>query len=275
MEFKEIRKIDVSKHTEKKGQFTYLSWVYAVDKLQELDSEASWSYAPNAVFMDDTMMVFCTVKAFGRERTSQLPVTDFKNKPISKPNAFDINTAMQRCLVKAIALHGLGLYIYAGEDIPPESEPEPKITYTQDQLDERQQFTIEISECETAEELSSRCPYERLEELPEGLRPEVNDMIDVRYQQIKNGVQSLPQKWGFNGVGDAGKWLTKMKPVVEGFKNPEQLMDWQKNNQAKINGLDILKAEKYKKDGKAPKERLTDALADKLTQISQAPLAAE
>ena len=43
---------------------------------------------------------------------------DYKNKAISSPNAMDVNTAMQRCLAKAIALHGLGLYIYAGEDLP-------------------------------------------------------------------------------------------------------------------------------------------------------------
>src|SRR5580765_2686966 len=52
-------------------------------------------------------------------RLSQIhPVLDARNKPIEMPSAFDINTSIQRCLVKAIALHGLGLYIYAGEDLP-------------------------------------------------------------------------------------------------------------------------------------------------------------
>jgi hypothetical protein len=51
------------------------------------------------------------------------PVLDGKNKPIFEPTAFDINTSIQRCLVKAIALHGLGLYIYAGEDLPDGEEP--------------------------------------------------------------------------------------------------------------------------------------------------------
>ena len=65
-------------------------------------------------------MVFCTVKAFGKEMTSQLPVMDYRNKAIANPDAMSVNTAMQRCLAKAIALHGLGLYIYTGEDIPQE-----------------------------------------------------------------------------------------------------------------------------------------------------------
>jgi hypothetical protein len=64
------------------------------------------------------MMVFCTVHAFGKSRTAQLPVMDFKNRAISNPDAFSVNTAMQRCLAKAISLHGLGMYIYAGEDLP-------------------------------------------------------------------------------------------------------------------------------------------------------------
>jgi hypothetical protein len=75
----------------------------------------------------DTLMVFCSVTAFGKTMTSQLPVLNHQNKAISNPNAMDVNTAMQRCLAKAIALHGLGLYIYAGEDLPEGAEPESTI----------------------------------------------------------------------------------------------------------------------------------------------------
>jgi hypothetical protein len=70
------------------------------------------------------MMVFCAVTAFGKTMTAQLPVMDHKNKAIPNPDAFEVNKAMQRCLAKAIALHGIGLYIYAGEDLP-EAPPEP------------------------------------------------------------------------------------------------------------------------------------------------------
>jgi len=63
-------------------------------------------------------MVFCSVMAFGKTMTAQLPVLDFSNKAMKNPDAMAVNTAMQRCLAKAIALHGLGLYIYQGEDLP-------------------------------------------------------------------------------------------------------------------------------------------------------------
>jgi hypothetical protein len=121
--FLELRKINVNEHTEKKGKFTYLSWAWAVDQLLQLDPSATWRYEQPMSF-GDTLMVFCTVTAFGKDMTAQLPVMNNKNAAMPNPDAFSVNTAMQRCLAKAIALHGLGLYIYAGEDIPDEDAPD-------------------------------------------------------------------------------------------------------------------------------------------------------
>ncbi len=115
--YAELAAVNVGRHMEKKGKYSYLSWAWAVDTLLRLDPEANWSYGDPMLF-GETMMVFCTVTAFGVARKMQLPVINAQNKAIPNPNAFDVNTAMQRCLVKAIALHGLGLYIYAGEDVP-------------------------------------------------------------------------------------------------------------------------------------------------------------
>ena len=134
--FASLRKVDVSEYIEKKNNLSYLSWAFAVDQLLQRDPSATWEYRfgvdPTTkesvpfVYIGATAMVFCTVRAFGVERTAQLPIMDYKNKAIPDPDSFQVNTAMQRCLAKAIALHGLGLYIYAGEDIPPENEkPEP------------------------------------------------------------------------------------------------------------------------------------------------------
>ena len=122
--FERMAAINVNEHVEKKNGLSYLSWAWAVDQLLRLDPDASWRYAgtqdgtPWIPFPDGSVMVGCTVHAFGRDRTSMLPVMDYKNRAIANPDAFAVNTAMQRCLVKAIALHGLGLYIYAGEDLP-------------------------------------------------------------------------------------------------------------------------------------------------------------
>lgn len=117
--FNDLRSINVNDHTEKKGNLTYLSWAWAVDTLLQRDPAATWEYKEPKQF-GDTLMVFCTVTAFGKSMTAQLPVLDYKNKAVINPDAMAVNTAMQRCLAKAIALHGIGLYIYAGEDVPQE-----------------------------------------------------------------------------------------------------------------------------------------------------------
>jgi hypothetical protein len=128
----ELRKINVNENTEKKGKFTYLSWAWAVDQLLQLDPSATWRYDQPMAF-GDTLMVFCTVTAFGKDMTAQLPVMNNQNKAMPNPDAFAVNTAMQRCLAKAIALHGLGLYIYAGEDLP-EVEEEKPVAITPQQI---------------------------------------------------------------------------------------------------------------------------------------------
>ena len=115
----ELASVNVGDKIEKKGNLSYLSWAWAVDQLLRHDPAAAWTYGEPQKWGNDTMMVSCTVTAFGVPRTMQLPVMDHRNKAIPNPDAFAVNTAMQRCLVKAIALHGLGLYIYAGEDLPP------------------------------------------------------------------------------------------------------------------------------------------------------------
>ena len=121
--FSELRKINVNEHIEKKNNLSYLSWAWALDYLLQLDENATWRYDEPVKFVE-TLMVFCTVTAFGRSRTAQLPVMDYKNKAISNPDSFQVNTAMQRCLAKAISLHGIGLYIYNGEDLPSEGVDE-------------------------------------------------------------------------------------------------------------------------------------------------------
>ena len=130
--YAELRKIDVSGKIEKKNGLSYLSWAWAVDQLLLADETATWTYGQPVLF-GETVMVFCTVHAFGKSMTAQLPVMDYRNKAIPNPDAFAVNTAMQRCLAKAIALHGIGLYIYAGEDLPQE-EPEPVDTVALEEM---------------------------------------------------------------------------------------------------------------------------------------------
>jgi len=123
--FAELRKISVLDKMKKKGRFNYLSWAYAVDVLLQEDKDANWEFKAPQMF-GETMMVFCTVTAFGASRTAFLPVMNNNNQPIANPDASNVNKAMQRCLVKAIALHGIALYIFEGEDLPEEGEEDDK-----------------------------------------------------------------------------------------------------------------------------------------------------
>jgi hypothetical protein len=120
--FAELAKVNVSAHVEKKGQFSYLSWPFAVQELGKIDPEATWTVerhnglpyiaTPLGYFVE------VSVTCKGVKKSQIHPVLDQRNQPIKEPNSFHINTSIQRALVKAIALHGLGLYIYAGEDLP-------------------------------------------------------------------------------------------------------------------------------------------------------------
>lgn len=120
--FKQLYETNVNELVEKKGSFSYLSWPYAVAQLRLADPAASWEvkrFANDLPYQKTDLGVFVEVSVTAQGVTlSQIhPVLDNKNRPLLEPNAFDINTSIQRCLVKAIALHGLGLYIYAGEDL--------------------------------------------------------------------------------------------------------------------------------------------------------------
>lgn len=122
--YAELRKIDVGQHIEKKNGLSYLSWAWAVDQLLLQDPKATWSFKQPAPCGKDSLMVFCDVNAFGKTIKMHLPVMDYRNQAIPNPDAVAINKAMMRCLAKAIACFGIGLYIYAGEDVPQEdAEP--------------------------------------------------------------------------------------------------------------------------------------------------------
>jgi hypothetical protein len=115
--YAELRKINVNDFTEKKGQLTYLSWTWAVDQLLMQDPQAVWEFPEPKVY-NDTMMVFCNVTALGKTMRMQLPVMDNRNNAITNPDARKISDATMRCLAKCIACFGIGLYIFAGEDLP-------------------------------------------------------------------------------------------------------------------------------------------------------------
>lgn len=136
--FVTLSKINVNQHTEKKGRFTYLSWTFAVSEAMKADPSTVWVFREPMFFKDGTMMVHCDVTMFGKSIYMFLPVMNNSNKAIPNPNAFDVNSAMMRCLVKGIAAHGLGLYIYAGEDLP-EEEKQAQVSQQHIHVDQKSQ----------------------------------------------------------------------------------------------------------------------------------------
>lgn len=126
MSIETLLKTNVNDHVEKKNNLTYLSWAWAWAEALKADPKAVFKVEmfDGKCYMDinGTAMVWVTVTIFDKPMTCQLPVMDYRNKPIPEPDAFQVNTAIMRCMAKALALHGLGLYIYAGEDIPETDE---------------------------------------------------------------------------------------------------------------------------------------------------------
>ena len=123
--FNELRQINVNEHTERKGNLTYLSWTYALDILLQNDSTATWKFLEPIVY-NDTMMVRTEVTALGKTLEMQLPVMDNRNNAIKSPDARKISDSQMRCLAKNISCFGIGLYIYAGSDLPSDAIDEEK-----------------------------------------------------------------------------------------------------------------------------------------------------
>ena len=129
--FNKLFKTDVSKYTQKKGKFNYLSWAYAVQELKKVCPTARWGVTKaedGSPFFQTSCGHFVEVwvDVDGVSLSQVHPVLDNRNQPIENPNSFHINTSLQRALAKCIALHGLGLYIFAGEDLPEPDALTPK-----------------------------------------------------------------------------------------------------------------------------------------------------
>ena len=125
----ELLEINVNSHTEQKNGLTYLSWAWAWSEVLKIDPLATWEAVefngmPCTFLPDTSAMVKTIVTIKGHSKSCWLPVMNHRNQAIKGPDAFAINTAIVRCLTKTISMHGLGLYIYAGEDMPQEAKPE-------------------------------------------------------------------------------------------------------------------------------------------------------
>lgn len=201
--FEVLNAVNCNEHTEKKNGLTYLSWAWAWAEVKKRYPSATYTIYENKdglLYHTDgkTAWVKTGVTIEGIELIEYLPVMNFKNESITvdRLTSFDVNKAVQRSLTKACARHGLGLYIYAGEDLPEggeeriapvyvsgedllkegakrakkKAEPAPAPAPTP--ADDKDDFYLVkqlISECKTKEELLKL--WEEWPELHEQIKP--------------------------------------------------------------------------------------------------------
>lgn len=134
--YENLSEINVKPKLEKKGKLDYLSWAMAWGMVKQVYPDANykitefpeyvqtkngWEATGRDVDYRQTsagVEVEAVVTINGESYSSKLFVMDYRNKPVLNPNYFDINKTQQRALVKALAIAGLGLNVYAGEDLP-------------------------------------------------------------------------------------------------------------------------------------------------------------
>lgn len=175
--FETLNAINVNGHTEAKNGLTYLSWAWAWAEVKKAFPMATYTIYENAQGLNyhhdgKTAWVKTGVTIDGLEHIEYLPVMDFKNKsiPIDNITSFDVNKAIQRSLTKAISRHGLGLYIYAGEDLP-EVEADERVTPTQEKM---------IRKLYSVQEISGMCDRLGVERLMQITKAQAETMIARR-----------------------------------------------------------------------------------------------
>ena len=181
--FTELNSINVQDKIEKKGNLSYLSWAYAWAEVKKLHPDAAYTIYENTEgwnYHTDgrTCWVKTGVTVNGIEHIEYLPVMDYKNNsiPLEKVTSFDVNKAIQRSLTKAVARHGLGLYIYAGEDLPEAEKDESSTGSAKKEMPRWQLAVMSAVESnfknkkdavEPLKEILGRHGYKKVQEVPE------------------------------------------------------------------------------------------------------------
>lgn len=201
--FDKLFSINVNDHTEKKNGLTYLSWAYAWAEVKKLYPNANYIVYERAdgvnYFTDGkTCWVKTGVVIDGLEHIEYLPVMDYNNRsiPLDKVTSFDVNKAIQRSLTKACARHGLGLYVYAGEDLPEDmTSAEKETTVEKKPLDKKL-----LKKCETLKI--------NLEKLAVYLKKDVDDLTD---DDLKSAIKAKE-----NAIAKAKAAAATADPLAKG-----------------------------------------------------------
>ena len=190
--FATLSAIDVSHMTEKKGQFTYLSWTHAWKAVKDNYPEAIFVktvYTDNQnnrlPFMRDTkgntwVGVSVTIQEITIEEV--FPVTDNRNKAMTFPDSFAVNTAHQRCLTKCLAYHGLGINVYAGEDLPMETS---NVEVLDDYKDKADGFKDKIKSAKNQKALDAIAKDISAAKLPDSLSSSIRSVWANKSRQLQ------------------------------------------------------------------------------------------
>ena len=167
--FTKLNGVNVEDKIKKKKDLNYLSWAYAWGEVKKEFPTATYEIIkfnglPYVFDPNTGYMVYTTVTIEELTHEMWLPVLDYKNKALINATMFDINKALMRCLTKNIAMHGLGLYIYAGEDLPAETDTDKA---TQEQLDTIKKLV----------DVAKLCAYYKIDTLEEMSYAQAEDVI--------------------------------------------------------------------------------------------------
>lgn len=199
--FEVLNAVDVSDKIEKKNGLSYLSWSFAWGELKKHHPDAIYTIYENAdglFYHTDgkTAWVKTGVTVMGIEHVEYLPVMDYKNKsiPVDNITSMDVNKAIQRSLTKAVARHGLGLYIYAGEDLP-EDKKESKPT-TDKEMDDDLAHKISANDVKIIEKMVEGKDALKTWVLQQCNVTKFEDMTNAQYGQAMRALNEHFEKKG-------------------------------------------------------------------------------
>lgn len=223
--FETLNAINVSGKTEKKNGLTYLSWAYAWAEVKKLYPTANYKvyerdtqWGPVNYFTDGrTAWVKVSVTIEGLEHVEMLPIMDYRNKaiPLDKVTSYDVNKTIQRAVTKACARQGLGLYVYAGEDLPAQPVVKPVEKATQPQTTAQKPAQVRDTRPVTVDEIKT-------------IKRTLNEYgIDEEFICSKYRVQNLGdlQMYQFTHMAHN---ISKLKAMYENEKQ-QRLIDMVKN----------------------------------------------
>jgi len=189
--FEKLNSVNVNGHTEKKNGLTYLSWAWCWAEVKKAAPDATYTIYENKdgwnYFTDGrTCWVKTGVTIDGIEHIEMLPVMDHRNRsiPLEQVTSFDVNKSIQRSLTKACARHGLGLYIYAGEDLPEGEDAQEPVIISREKPD-----VVPVSSQTYTELVTITTPEER-----EALEGRYGKLLNLDEQSILTLIRKIRAK---------------------------------------------------------------------------------